>query len=53
MLGLMEATRRLYSPVLDGQGWTGRRVTGYKLPTWQRPEVWTDEPWDTMRIEKM
>jgi hypothetical protein len=28
--------------VIDRQGWTGRRVLGYKLPEWQRPEVWTD-----------
>jgi hypothetical protein len=28
--------------VLDGMGWTGRRVLGFKLPPWQRREVWTD-----------
>jgi hypothetical protein len=26
---------------LDEQGWAGRRVLGYKLPEWQRREVWT------------
>ena len=25
------------------QGWTGREVLGYRLPEWQRPEVWTDQ----------
>lgn len=29
--------------VLDAAGYVGRRVMGYKLPAWQRPEVWTDE----------
>jgi hypothetical protein len=28
--------------ILDDQGWTGRRVLGYRLPAWQRPEVWSD-----------
>lgn len=29
--------------ILDQQGWNGRRVLGFKLPKWQRPERWTDE----------
>lgn len=28
---------------LDEGGYTGRRLFGYKLPVWQRKEVWTDD----------
>lgn len=33
----------IQNKALDANGYTGRRVLGYKLPTWQRPEVWTDD----------
>ena len=29
--------------VLEQHGWSGRRVLGYKIPEWQRQEVWTEE----------
>ncbi len=29
--------------ILDAAEFTGRRVMGYKLPQWQRPEKWTTE----------
>lgn len=29
--------------LLDAAGYVGRRVMGYKLPAWQRTEVWADE----------
>lgn len=38
---LQDSSRR--NRVLDEQGWTGRRVMGFKLPEWQRPEVWDDK----------
>jgi hypothetical protein len=28
---------------LDDENWSGRRVLGYRIPVWQRPEVWTDD----------
>lgn len=28
---------------LAEQGWTGRSILGMKLPSWQRPEVWSTE----------
>jgi hypothetical protein len=31
-----------HNELLDAEGYTGRRVLGYKLPEWQRPAVWTD-----------
>jgi hypothetical protein len=39
----MLSYRNILNSVLDEKGYSGRRVLGYKLPTWQRPEVWTDE----------
>jgi hypothetical protein len=39
--GMMSERGRL-GEVLDSWGYTGRRVLGYKLPSWQRPEVWSD-----------
>lgn len=27
---------------LDAEGWLGRRVLGFKIPEWQRPEVWSE-----------
>lgn len=35
--------RETQDRLLDEVGYTGRRVLGYKLPAWQRPEVWTVE----------
>jgi hypothetical protein len=29
--------------ILDSQGYSGRRVLGYKLPVYQREGVWSDE----------
>lgn len=29
--------------ILDKAGWTGRRVMGFKLPSWQREEAWSLE----------
>lgn len=29
--------------ILDAEGYTGRRVMGYKLPRWQRKDTWTEE----------
>lgn len=37
---LSDAPRR--NAVLDAEGWEGRRVLGYKLPSWQRQEKWTE-----------
>lgn len=42
-LGGMISIRDIQNCVLDTDGYAGRRVLGYKLPVWQRPEVWTDE----------
>ncbi|KZN20444.1 MULTISPECIES: DUF262 domain-containing protein [Pseudomonas] len=42
-LGGMYSERKRLGEVLDSWGYTGRRVLGYKLPSWQRPEVWSDE----------
>ena len=43
LLGSMHQAVTFRNDVLDKRGWEGRRVLGYKLPEWQRPEVWTDE----------
>lgn len=42
LLGMFTQRERL-GEVLDSWGYTGRRVMGYKLPSWQRHEVWSDE----------
>ena len=42
MLAQMESQIGIGNRMLDEMGWTGRRVLGYKLPEWQRQEVWTD-----------
>lgn len=42
MLSQMQMQAVTQNRVLDGQGWTGRRVLGYKLPQWQRPTAWDD-----------
>lgn len=39
----MLSMRDTQNLVLDKEGYDGRRVLGYKLPAWQRPNVWTDE----------
>jgi hypothetical protein len=39
----MESTRDIQERILQTSGYTGRRVLGYKLPEWQRLEVWSDE----------
>lgn len=38
----LQAQRDILNAKLDKAGYAGRRVLGYKLPEWQRPEVWTD-----------
>jgi hypothetical protein len=43
MMSNMMVQRDIMNTVLDEKGFTGRRVLGYKLPEWQRPEVWTDD----------
>lgn len=35
--------RDIQNQMLDQAGYRGRRVMGFKLPPWQRPEVWTDD----------
>lgn len=42
-LAVMTIQRKQGNAVLDKQGYTGRRVMGYKLPSWQRKAKWTDE----------
>lgn len=42
-LGLMLSMRETQNRILDEDKYTGRRVLGYKLPEWQRPEVWADD----------
>ena len=42
-IGILETQQVNNNKILDQQGWTGRRVLGFKLPEWQRPERWTDE----------
>jgi hypothetical protein len=41
-LGFMLIHRKIQNLVLDQSEYRGRRVLGYKLPDWQRAEVWTD-----------
>lgn len=39
----MHMQRERLNAILDSEGYTGRRVLGYKLPVWQRKEKWTDD----------
>ena len=41
-LAVMIIQRKHGNAVLDKQGYSGRRVMGYKLPSWQRQEKWSD-----------
>lgn len=41
-LAMMIIQREHGNAALDKQGYTGRRVMGYKLPSWQRQEKWSD-----------
>lgn len=43
MLGsmLVDVDRR--NAALDEEGWEGRRVLGFKIPSWQRPQRWSDD----------
>ena len=41
LMHLVEGAER-QNRLLDEQGWTGRRVLGFKLPSWQRDFCWTD-----------
>lgn len=43
MLSSMLSLRDIQNKMLDEEGYTGRRVLGYKLPVWQRGSVWTDD----------
>ena len=43
MMGMLRMAVSQRNGVLDDQGWTGRRVLGYKLPDWQRDPCWTIE----------
>jgi hypothetical protein len=43
MLSQLVTSADIQNRVLNEQGWTGRRVMGFKLPEWQRATVWTDE----------
>lgn len=43
MLSQLQMQAAAQNKVLDEYGWTGRRVMGFKLPSWQRQEVWDDE----------
>lgn len=38
----IESMRDIQNRVHDEEGYTGRRLLGYKLPSWQRQAVWTD-----------
>jgi hypothetical protein len=42
-LGGMMSMRDTQNRILTDHGYKGRSVLGYKLPVWQRPEVWTDD----------
>lgn len=42
MLSQLQMQVASQDKVLDSYGWQGRRVLGFKLPQWQRPEVWDD-----------
>lgn len=42
MLGSIQADTARREALLDEEGWQGRRVLGFKLPAWQRPERWSD-----------
>lgn len=41
-LAMMIIQREHGNAALDKQGYTGRRVMGYKLPRWQRQAKWSD-----------
>jgi hypothetical protein len=41
-LAILKSSQPRYDQDLDAQGWTGRRVLGFKLPEWQRQAVWSD-----------
>lgn len=43
LLSQMVYHRSLMNAQLDEQGYSGRRVMGFKLPCWQRREKWSDE----------
>jgi hypothetical protein len=43
MLSSMQLQWDTQNKYLDEVGYSGRRVLGFKLPSWQRPEVWSDE----------
>lgn len=42
-LQAMMTERERMDVMLDSWGYTGLRVMGYKLPSWQRPGVWTEK----------
>ncbi|MFA4834513.1 MAG: DUF262 domain-containing protein [Dehalococcoidia bacterium] len=42
-LAMMIIQREHSNAALDKQGYNGRRVMGYKLPSWQRQAKWSDE----------
>lgn len=42
-LGMMVVQRERGNAELDKQGYKGRRVMGYKLPSWQRKAKWSDQ----------
>jgi hypothetical protein len=42
-MGGMLSIRDMQNRILAKSGYKGRSVLGYKLPVWQRPEVWTDD----------
>lgn len=41
-LQMMLMQRETLNKILDNEGYTGRRVLGYKLPVWQRNEKWSE-----------
>lgn len=43
MMSALQLMARTQNEVLNQHGWIGRRVMGYKLPVWQRPEAWDDD----------